>query len=510
MFKHILSKFNFLKYWLFELLNKPRKIIIYVGRDGTFLAVIDHDEITDKLFVPNEKQNNVQEYQFFLIKYKRSYVYYILDNTQCELYREAIPVLEPTAKKKQVKKFLAEHFSPSDVIAYSTYNQIENIRDIENILIAKSTSQPSLNSMIDYSLENSLRFGGIYFLPLELNTIIDNLLKKTKNSRYINSFNIFVSLTNASSLIIAAKHNQNLISMMSVPCPPDKDATYIQGMIEQAVNDLLISLKNYMEHSKLEICLIFLIDKNLQILLQQSSFSGYKTIYISNQEVLAQSDNFSDPIITWLFAKQKKFPAFNETIKSITHLKKINLIIFKPLLLVITILIIAILNIRIQTFRNQQKNMKINKQYYQIAGEYRKIKQHYPAVGNVTNLVDFYNIESMLQDNSILPFDIITQLLSKLPPNLHIDKIKWRVKDQEYIIMHNPQAKIELYAKLIVSNISIDEAIANLHEQMTKFKESFTILSIEHIEQLNNIIILSNLNTKIVPVKLILEEMKKY
>ncbi len=457
-----------------------KNIIILIGDKGTFLCALVHDKIVGSLFISAEKQNELDSYKEFFAKFKKHYIFFLLSGSECQLRHELVPVLHSIVKTNPVKKFIEEYFSANYVVGYTVYNINTSPSETWNTLIVSNPYTPPLSKILENLLiNNSQKFGGIYFLSLELQTIIDKIVRNVENNKYSEYLQIFVCILNSSGIKLVVKHQGNIISKQTFDYPSDKSDLYIQGVIEQEVEDCLISCKNYIDSITLKVCIILIVDQNLKLLLEQSSFGGHPVIFKSN-DILGRNNKFSDGMIVKLFNEQKSFLASNQYLESIAKLNIISSLVFKPLITIIIILIFAASIIKVKTVANYKKLDILNSHYFSTEQDYYNVKQTYPYLQNATNLADLYVFESLLQILTPTPFDPLEKLLTTLPPNLYLEEIKWQRLDLDNTLLSssNQYIQIEMSLKFIANDMLVEEATKLLEQKIANFSEIFSNMDI--------------------------------
>lgn len=486
---------KFIAYFLYR-----RNIIILIGDKGTFLCALVHNKVVGNLFVSAEKQNELDSYKEFFAKFKKHYVFFLLSGSECQLRHELVPVLHSIVKTNPVEKFIEEYFPPDYIVGYNVYNINTRPSEVWNTLIVSSPYTPPLSKLLENLLaSNTQKFGGVYFLSLELQTIIDKIIKNVENNKYSEYLQIFVCILNTSGIKLVVKHQGNIISKQTLDYPADKSDSYIQGIIEQEVEDCLISCKNYIDNLALKVCIIFIVDQNLKLLLEQSNFAGHPVICIVNS---GEFDNkFSDGMIVKLFNEQKSFLASNQYLESIAKLNLISSLVFKPLITIVIILIFAASVIKVKTIANYKKLDLLNSHYFSTEQDYYNVKQTYPYLQNTTNLADLYVFESLLQMPVPIPFDLLENFLTSLPPDLHLEEIKWQRLDLDNTLSSSNQyIQIEMSLKLIANNMLIEEATKLLEQKIVNFSKifsnrdiNFTIFTEQILDLPNRVVIPTSL-----------------
>lgn len=503
MLKINLRKFENLVSLVHNSLAAKKSIIIFVGSSGTYLGAIKRNVCVDSLFIPLEDRDNLELYKYFFKKYKGFYIFFLYDDEACELKHELVPVLQSVVKVNPIEKFIEEHYQSSDIIAHHVYNISTKNGEVWDSLIVKAPYAPPLSDLLNYVLENSLKFSGIHFLNLEYITIINKILEKTNKLELSNHLQIFTYITKVNSIKFIVKHKENIISLKTVPYPVDRTELYVQGIIEQEVSDYTISLKNYVLKNSLKICVICLVNSSLKDLLQQSKFEPHEVLIASNNEISAtrnlSAEGFSDSVIAELFANNKTYPAFNKSVKSITQANVVNFLIFKPLLGFIVTLVIILANLKFLTVKNIKNIEVLDTQSFQVIEEYRNVRQKYPDIKNVANLADLYSLTALLKVPVLAPFDFLESFVKDLPADIYLNKISWILNDPNNSLYIENYINIVVNFKYIKTDISVDETLANLNSYINHLKENFKSFTISYTysgEPLNT------LNRVIVPVTL--------
>lgn len=476
MLKFNLKLLKILAYFLHNSIAIRKNIIIFIGSNGSYLAAIKNKKLLDSHFIEMDEKNNLDQYKLFFNKYKKFYIFFLLDESISGFKHESVPILPNLVKDNTIDRFINEHYEDK-IIAYNLYDISTTAGEIWHLLVAYTSLQPPLNNLMEYIFQNNLNYGGIYFWSLEIGPIIDKILVKTKNELYNDYFQIFGVITKAGNIKFTIKHHQNILYLKTIPYPTDRPLPYVQGIIEQEISDYLISFKNYLNERQLKICLIFLINEELKTLLLQSNFKEYEVVFILNKEITKFNDNkikeYSDYNIIELFSLKKNFLGLNNSLKIITKLNFINLLLFKPFIVILLVFIVVLGEIKYQIFSNQRQSLALNKQYFQLAEEYRNIREKYPEIPNVSNIADLYHLQTLLQIPITDPLNIIEKFFNSLNSNIILNKIIWKSNDPTSIIppIQNFQLNIDL--SYVSKDNSKTEALKNLDNYMSDLKKIF-------------------------------------
>lgn len=414
---------------LFNGLFHKKNLIILIGRNGVVFSAFNKHELIESVFFKHNIQEQLSDCKNFLKKYQRYQVIILLDMEQCTLSHETLPILNSILKVNPVEKYIEEHYSKSDIIAYNVYNiSTENGETWETSIATMPYIHP-LKTLLGFIIRNSIKFHGIYFLSLEFKGIIDCLIDRSNKQISKDHFQIFATITKASDIRIAVKHKNNIMAETTAPYPYEKSDLYVQGTIEQIINDKLLMFKDYINGLQLQVSIFILCDSNLKDLFNTMKIDSHNIAPFSANDISYSSkpsdEKFQDNLILEIFNQYKNFRAFNSKLKSITKLTFLNSIIFKPLILLIIVLAMTLIGLRYQTTKIQNDTLSLNTKYYSLSEEYRKIKKNHPEIINVSNLADLYSYEASLKVKYSTPFSIINDLLTLSHPQIEIIRIKW-------------------------------------------------------------------------------------
>ncbi|MCC8417561.1 MAG: hypothetical protein LN588_03505 [Rickettsia endosymbiont of Bryobia graminum] len=503
--EYIIHILKFFRYFLYR-----RNIIILVGDKGTSLYAIINKKIVDSLFIPIENRDHLNLYNDFFQKFKKFYVFLLLNNSECVLRHELIPVLHSIVKTNPVGKFIEEYFPKDNIVGYNIYNINTTPSETWDTLIVSSDYTPYLSKLIDFIVLNSgLQFSGIYFLALELRIIIDKIINKANEGVFSEHFQIFVCILKGSGINLVIKYKNNIITIQRFDYPTDKSDLYIQGMIEQEVSDYLINYKNYIENLNLKVCIIIIADDNFKLLAEHSQFGEHKLICKSFNQILGKTlqdtDKFADSLIIKLFNEQKTHSAYNKNLKTISSLNIFNSLVFKPLNIIIITLIITACIIKVKTLENQHKLTILHSHYSSAEQEYYEVKQRYPYIHKATNLADLYIFESLLQIPISIPFDLLEKFVRGLPDNLFLEGMKWeRLDIDSTLISPNPYTKTQIFLKFIIDNTTVEEAMKILKQQIDYSTKTFGNIDTNVIIFHDQIVNLSN--RIVIPLSIIISK----
>lgn len=480
--------------WLHRLYHiaHGKYVTVFIGHVGTNLVLCSENKIEDKLFIASKNQNKIENYKSFLTKYRHYPVFFLLDNIECKLRHELIPTLQSLVKINPVEQFISEHYHHEDIVAYNVHNISNKSTETWDSVLASTPLVSKITNVLEYVFTKSLKFSGIYFLSLEFQSIIDQCLHNSNNQKFDNHLQIFASITEVSGIKVIIKHHKNIIAIKNPEYPYDKSDLYLQGVIEQEINECLISSKEYIKSKNLKVCIIFFVNKKLQQMLQDTSFENHDVLVIPNAIDTKTHKHYVDSAVINFFTKGRRYLASNEKMRSITRLNLLNIFIFKPLILVVIALLLHLGNIKLEAFNINKQASNTNDKYHHIAQEYRAIQQQYPQIQSITNLADLYNFELLLNVYVDLPFKSLYIILNTINQNINIKNIKWKVDVIENMFNENQPVYLEITAEFASNTNSISDAMIDLDQYIDNLKMQLHHSQITYKTDINIARILSN------------------
>ena len=419
---------------LFNNLLHTRNLIIFIGHKGVTLSIFKKKHLQKSIFIKHEDKNIFKECYKFLLKYKQYHITFLLDHKDCELKHERIPLLGSIFKLNPIEKFISDNYDPNDIVAYNTYKITKKTSEAWYTTIASTPFVAPVNKLLDYVINTSLKYSGMYFLSLEFATIIERILQKTQNTECIDHLQIFITITQSSDIRIIVKHKKNILDEQTIEYPKDKSNEYIQGTIEQSVADKILFYKEYIEKFNLPVCIIYLVDTALKELLSNSSFDQEaKIIALSSNDICLskklKGTEFQDNTLLEIFNNFNTNLALNKPLKTITKLTFLNNVFFKPLIIILIGIIGTLLTIKYQTWKTDYATEQLNQKYYSISKDYKQIQKNRPDLKDISDLVDFYNLEFLINKTAINPVENLKHILEISSSELKFRKIDWNINN---------------------------------------------------------------------------------
>jgi hypothetical protein len=441
---------NFIKDILY-----PKKIIVFIGRRGIKIGDYNKGKVRDSIFIDHNNPDKITLYKDFLTKRANFQVVFLLDSEECGLKHEFIPMFQSIIKSNPVEKFLEENYKAEDIIAYNVYNIDHTNGEVWETTVASAPYSHNINQLVEFVIYNSFRLGGVYFLSMEFEPIIDKILEQKNLSDCGEDFQIFTVITEASNIRVATKYQKNILDESITEFPSDKSDLYIVGTIEQIITDIVLKYKGYIKTMDSKVCLIFACDPVLYALLAESKlFKDYKIVNyyadphegdkVSINPVATippdslpsgedspqphyhnSSSHFQDDTLLELCVHTRKYQALNKLLRSIGKLTIINSIVFKPLFVIVIIIGSVLASFKYRAYTIQTETIELNNKYYLLSEKYRNIQKRHPDVENIANLADLYNFQTILRLVSPTPFKALEEIFSIKRPNIEVVNIVW-------------------------------------------------------------------------------------
>lgn len=463
--QRMLSKLDFFIN-LFNNILHNRNIIIFAGYDGITISALKKRVTIEETYISYELDDFTKKYQAFLEKYKDFAVSFLLDTKNCKINRHVLPIVSSIIKFNPVDKFIQENYHPEDLVAYNIYNITNRESEIWNTLIASTKYAPPLSDLIEYTIQ-FCKYRGIYFFSLESSSVIRKILSLTKNEQYQNHFQVFVTILRSSSIKIVIKRKNNILHDLTFPAKLDRSDEFLKGTIEQLVTDQILYCKEYITRHNASICVILLVTENVKNIIEadENFCKPHKVITLTPAQLKLQipesNDYFQESVIINLTTKSNTYLAYNEQLNQYNRCNFINNFLFKPVLVLITVLCLKLIMLEYNIIQEKSTIEKINVEYYDIAKTYREIITQYPKSYDLNNLVDLYTIKQLLAHKFVAP-DIFIQAFF----SLHNNKFNMRHFSVETTELHHENI-INNAIKVTIETTYISTPKAN-SEDLTK------------------------------------------
>jgi hypothetical protein len=476
---HIIEKYRNID---FNFSNKH--ILILLGDYGCCINVIHQNKTIDSLCLEGTEYSHTK-YHKFLEKYKYHEIFFILDKSDIKLDHADIPISYNLIYQNPITQFIKSNFNPNTLVSSNVYNITYNKQEIHHTVFTSTPVPKELHNWLEYISSNKFELKNIYFLTLNAPQLLNNILENA-NIPNLNSLRLFVTVTKSSSVRIIISDHNNILESHSFTPPADKSNAYIQGIIEQVVFDSLISLKNYIHHNQVTPSLIILASEELKQLLNRSKFNIADVVILSEEDLIIRSKprlkNDTDNIILSLLNNNFASPATQKTLDSYKRITKFNNLLSNPCYVIISILIITLLVTQLRIFTQNNQSSSLNEKFYMLSENYRGLKQKYPDIPNLEQIVNFHYATTELSTSQKLPFEDLNNLLKTISGNFILYKIHWELgKDNKSLIFITGSYK--------TNAINMDEEKTMLNQEINNLRRTLLGCTLEYkysIDEVSN------------------------
>lgn len=495
-FSQLLEKYNNIDFSFSE-----KHILILLGNHGCHISVMNAHQIIDSLFISSTNYN-ATAYSKFLHRYIGYKVFIILDHPNINIDHSNIPISQGLIYQNPITHFIQNKFSKEVLVSSNVHDITRNEQEIWHTLFASSPMTKELQEWLDYITSNGFALQNVYFFNLNTPKLIDTLLQNAHIEAETN-LRLFVTITATSHIRLIISDRQNIIENYDFHIPENKTDAYIQGIIEQAVADSLIALKNHIHHTQVKPCLIIVVNKKIKALLKQSKFNIDQVIILSEDDLKIKAkhkidlDHFADNIILNFLNKNLNYPAKQETINTFNRITKFNKFLSKPCYILIASLALILTIAQIRIFIQDNKTSSLNNKFYLLSEKYRALRKEFPKISSLEQIVNFHYALIELNKPQKLPFNDLDKLFANLSTNFTINKLRWELgNDGKSYIIANGKYKI--------AASSAEEAKTSLEKEITLLKSIFLDCEFQYEYDINDMIIYSGISTialKIIIIK---------
>jgi hypothetical protein len=502
-------------------------VLVLVGQTATYVGVYKNQRCIDSLLIQGIEYN-IKDYHTFFSKFKKYHVSLIIDTLDVIMQSADIPTTQGILKDSPVKSFILQNFTKDDIVAHNVYDITTDSTEIWHTIFARLSPTPWYSSTVEYLIGNFVRFNGIYFLNLNIPVLNASLLRSS-NANDKNELKILATITESSGIRVVAHYENNVLHSRTTECPLDKSQSYIQGIVEQEITDCLIAARRIIQDTAAKPTLIILGSKEMQGLMQNSKFPNAEEVVIvpTTSFDTVSDQELSDKIILASLSKILTLPADNSVLHTLKRLVQYNSLVFKPISFVLVLFCILL---GVNTFKTKRllwDTTVINNEAYKVEEAYRDIKEKYPNIQNLDQIIDFHAATTELREaQRILPFEALDKILESLPRGFNVSKIYWGLESDKHSaryslfknhdvshdsnqLQHEPNnnkynvaTRIEITAKYITNASSEALAVTQLDEDMVDFKKIMSTYEIKYSYDKSDIIHHGTKST--IPVELVI------
>ena len=420
-----------------EQLFVSKYIILSIGSEGTTIAVASKTEIIYYTYISAEARQDIARYAVIFEKYQHLPIYILLDNKEIESNLDELPAVSNFIGSDVAAQFITKKFSENDIVAHNVLGiEFDKLEKWKTLFISTPITEPIKDILKEIVAKCPTRLLGIYFLPMELTTIIPTLKNSTDPIIYEDSNktaipDIFITVNKNTGVRLIITEGSHLLLNKVTPYPTGKSLEYLRGVIEQDVEDaIILSKKEYNAKCNL---ILLLEDKMHKFFQSTPKLNIYKT-YLCNIEDFTSSHNpsinrkkFSDLFLISLFLRSPYKKAYNHKMNQLDNLSLFNKWGFKPFFAGALLLFLVNAYNFVRTQQNYSIISKYNTLYFTYSNEYSKLRKKYPDVKSFNKVIDVLFIKQKIEQEKLDPILVAKECLKSKPVILDIQSIKWKL-----------------------------------------------------------------------------------
>ncbi len=469
------------------------KVVILIGQKGVLLGAFANNKLIAQLFVDLSQQENLNNYSYFLKRFGKFKIFFLLDNIECQLINERIPTFQSFWKLNALQKFIKQNFLNEEIVACQILDGADYGE--RNATLAMTSYIAPFNILLEYVLEKKFPFQGTYFFDLEMTGIIRKLASNNKNHGWAQELQIFVLMLGVSGLKFIAIHNANILNSKTIPYPADKSNDYLQGLLSKEINDQLIALKSDIEKFALKPHLFFLLEPSLKNSFTAPHNFGYPITFIGDNLSLRCSSAlqnsvaciFTDLAIMNLLSQKPRFLGINQSLQRLAKFNLINSWMFKPLILIVALLVINLIGIQVTVFLTEKSAQRLHRQNAEITRKHQALKTQFPYLKDDANLVDLFSWEKLLKLNLRRHINFIEKFFAHAGGAVEIEKFHWQLANVDDLAAPYNSIQVDIMIKFYDYGDSINAAEESFSRYLAMLAENFRDFDIEHVKFVDKI-----------------------
>lgn len=431
------------RYKTLDLSFSKRNLIIFIGDKNSYMSAFQKDVLIDHISIKDSEYES-DKYIKFLDNYRKYRVSLIIDNSSVALNYADIPISQGISYEDPALEFISKKFPKETLVSYNIYNTTKSEQEIWNTIFASIELKSLLSNIVNYTSSNRFNINGIYFFLLNAPIFSRNILNQI-GIKPESDLQILITTSNTTQIHLIVSDGGNIISNNIFDAQKDKGDEYMQGIIEQAVIDILISLKNYMHHNQVKPHLMILAHESLKnLLINKSKFDVSQVVIISSRDIAFPSainieeDDVVDVTLSYLMNKKLSYNATNDVVNEYTRLHEFNKFLSAPWYFLVVIIVLTVSAVQIRASIKNKEAARLNQKFYILSEEYRDLRKEYPDIPNLEQLVNFYYAEKNLTINQQPPFEDVSKITNYMSKNFVIYKIHWELGNdyRSYIIIN--------------------------------------------------------------------------
>ena len=475
--------------------------MILMGHNATYVAAYHKQQCIDSLLISGT-QYNIKDHYAFFDKFKKYSVSLILDTSNVAMSSADISAA-PNTNNNPTAQYIAKNFAAKDLVSHNVYDITSDTTKTWRTCFATTPVTPLAMTMVEYVADNFAHFSGVYFLNLNIPTLTSGLLR-IAGINIQSQFQVCATITTSSGIRVVVSNGKNILYSGKAEYSAGQSQSDALNVFEQEIINCLESTKHILGDSATNTALVIFTNKEMQDMLQNSKFNVNQVVIAPTTSFALDSDQeLVDKAILNILSNRLVAPASNDALSAIRKLTRYNLFFLKPVFLVLAaFIVLSAVNI----FKAKTRlwdTEKINAEYDKTLEQVNAIKEKYPNIQNLDQIIDFYDATIALRQPQILPFEALDKVLGTLPSEFNFDTI-FCDSDGDNTANSDLKAhiKISISTKYVSDISSKDVAIEKLEADVADLTRALPLYDITYTPNADNVL---HRGTKvIIPVELII------
>ncbi len=452
--------------------RKANTFQVSVGEEGAVVVYTQGGYAKSKLFVKSPEPTDTEKLRELLSQDKDAMVYIYIDTLDQSYVQRSLPAVSAMGIGKIAQKHLEKEVPKGHIKSCVQIGRAPTGRHDWIYTFISSGMEPPISTWIDFFLPFHNVIAGIYFLPVEIYSVVTKLKylaqkenqfqeksKKTNLEKFFANFKakdpsavgrweVYLSQNKTGGFRQAAFQDGKIIFSRLLNNINDPSPDVVAGNIEQEIANSIEYMSRLSLGTEQEVDVYLVLSTEVLRYLRKEKIKAtnlftYTPFELANKikvtEAAAEKDKFADPTILTVLSKVKTkiitlhTPA---TSKVYNATQAINYTGFFFIFLIPVLLILSMyyannivdLKASIVQVQNQAISFQaqLNEQTKRLSTTESKIQDPLTA----DHIIEIVEVNKFFDSIKSDPIDIVAKLSNVIPPYARAKVIKWNFDDQ--------------------------------------------------------------------------------
>lgn len=158
--------------------SKKGKFVLFLGDEGAILVLMREGQVVRRLYAPSAEEEHIEPLLQLMREHPAYPLSLLVDMIDQSYVRHTLPPVSPLGVNKLVQRRLERDFVPEDIKGSISLGREKTGRKEWNFMLIALAHSAMLQQWMDLLLELPNHFSGIYLVPVEGKSFIDELSKK--------------------------------------------------------------------------------------------------------------------------------------------------------------------------------------------------------------------------------------------------------------------------------------------------------------------------------------------